>query len=176
MLTQVVAATGDPRLLEPTIRGLLARLDPQLVMHRPMTLDDAVGAGSATRTFTLVLVATFAGIAVVLAALGLFGALSYTVRMRSREFGIRRALGAQSGAIRRMVIRSGLSHAAVGAAIGLVGAVASSRLLASAVFEVDPLEPWVLIAAVGLMAIVAAVAAYLPARRATIVDPRTVLE
>jgi ABC-type antimicrobial peptide transport system permease subunit len=146
------------------------------VVYRPTTLEDAIGRGTAQRLFTLRVLLAFAGVALFLAALGLFGVLSYGVRLRSRELGIRMALGAESGAIRGMVIRQGLALTTIGMIVGAVGAFASSRLLASLVFEVSPLDPRVLGAVALLMATVAALAAYLPARHATSLDPRTVLQ
>jgi ABC-type antimicrobial peptide transport system permease subunit len=122
------------------------------------------------------LLTSFAAIALGLAALGLFGVLSYGVKLRTREFGIRMALGAQAATIRRMVLREGLIVTAVGLVIGLVGAALSSRLIASVLFHVKPLDPTVLVGAAAVMGLVAAAAAYLPAWRATIVDPRTALQ
>ena len=111
-----------------------------------------------------------------MAALGLFGVLSYGVKLRTREFGIRMALGAQSATIRRMVLREGLVVTAIGLMIGVGGAVLSTKLLTSMLFHVKPLEPTVLIAAATVMAVVATLAAYIPAWRATIVDPRSALQ
>ena len=175
-LTQVVSTTMPPAEILPAVRRATAELDPQLVVYRPTTLDDAIGRGTAQRLFTLRVLLAFAGVALFLAALGLFGVLSYGVRLRSRELGIRMALGAESGAIRGMVIQQGLMLTAIGIAVGLVGAIASSRLLASLVFEVSALDPRVLGAVALLMATVAALAAYLPARHPTSLDPRTVLQ
>lgn len=175
-LTQVVSTAGPPEKLVPAVRRATAELDPQLVVYRPTTLEAAIGRGTAQRLFTLRVLLAFAGVALFLAALGLFGVLSYGVRLRSRELGIRMALGAEAGAIRGMVIREGLALTAIGVVVGLVGAIASSRLLASLVFEVSALDPRVLGAVALIMAGVAALAAYLPARHATSLDPRTVLQ
>jgi putative ABC transport system permease protein len=175
-LTQVVRVNGSLERAQSEARRVLASLDPQLVMYRPMSLADAIGRGQAQRAFTLRLLVSFAIIALAIAALGLFGVLSYGVRLRAREFGIRMALGAERGVVRRMVLRQGLTLTAIGTVIGLLGAAAMARLLAALVFRVSPLDPAVLSAAVIVMAIVAAVAAYLPARRATSVDPRTALQ
>jgi predicted permease len=175
-LTQVVRASGSLDVLEGEARRALAALDPQLVMYRPMTLADAIGRGEAQRAFTLRLLASFAVVALALSALGLFGVLSYGVRLRQREFGIRMALGAEVGTIRRMVLLQGLGMTAAGTAIGLLGALAISRLMGSLVFHTSPLEPRVLIGAALFMSVVAGVAAYLPAHRATAVDPRTALQ
>ncbi|HET7622105.1 MAG TPA: FtsX-like permease family protein, partial [Gemmatimonadaceae bacterium] len=175
-LTQVVSTAGPPEEILPSVRRATAELDPQLVVYRPTTLEAAIGRGTAQRLFTLRVLLAFAGVALFLAALGLFGVLSYGVRLRSRELGIRMALGAEAGAIRGMVIRQGLVLTSIGIAVGLLGAMAASQLLASLVFEVSALDPRVLGAVALLMAAVAALAAYLPARHATSLDPRTVLQ
>ena len=175
-IVQVVRTTGSLDQLQGEVRRVITSLDPQLVMFKPMALTDAIGRGEAQRVFTLRLLTTFAGVALGLAALGLFGVLSYGVRLRHREFGIRMALGANGGSIRRMVLREGMLVTAIGVAIGLLGAVGMSRVLASLVFGVSTLDPRVLGAAAVFMAIVAAFAAYLPAHRATSVEPSSVLK
>jgi predicted permease len=175
-LTQVVRTTGSLSALEGSVRREIASLDPQLVMYKPMALTDAIGHGEAQRVFTLRLLTTFAGVALALAALGLFGVLSYGVRLRSREFGIRMALGADRRTIRRMVMREGLTVTAIGTIVGLLGAVGLSRVMASMVFGVSALDPTVIVGAAAFMAVVAAFAAYLPAYRATSVEPSSVLQ
>jgi ABC-type antimicrobial peptide transport system permease subunit len=175
-LSQVVATSGPPESIESAVRAAIATIDPLLVFYHPAPLTDVIGRGTAQRVFILRLLTSFAAIALGLAALGLFGVLSYGVKLRTREFGIRMALGAQAATIRRMVLREGLIVTAVGLVIGLVGAALSSRLIASVLFHVKPLDPTVLVGAAAVMGLVAAVAAYLPAWRATIVDPRTALQ
>ncbi len=175
-LDQVVALKDAKSDVQQSIRRLLATIDPQLVLYDPIMLDDAIGVGAGQRIFTLRILLAFAGVAIVLAALGLYGVLSYGVRLRGREFSIRMALGAERAAIRGMVLRRGLIVAAVGIAIGLVGAMSLSRLMASMLFHVSPLDPVVLAAGTVFMMIVAAAAAYLPAHRATTMDPRSALQ
>jgi predicted permease len=175
-LAQVVATTNAPESIEADVRRVLASIDPQLVMHHPAALDEAIGRGEAQRVFTLRLLASFAVLSLGLAALGLFGVLSYGVKLRTREIGIRVALGAQSGAIRRMVLRQGLSMTALGMAVGLAGALATSRVMASMLFHVPPADPTILAGSALCLALVAALAAYFPARRATSIDPRTALQ
>ena len=167
---------GSLDALQVQARRLLVRRDAQLVMYRPMSFSDAIGRGEAQRAFTLRILATFALVALALSALGLFGVLSYGVRLRSREFGIRMALGAEAAAIRRMVLRRGLIVTAAGTLAGVTGALALSKLMASMVFQVSPFDPIVLIGAALFMLVVASVAAYLPARRATAVSPASVLQ
>jgi predicted permease len=175
-LTQVVQTTASLDFVREEATRALASLDPQLVMYKPTNLEEAIGQSEAQRAFTLRILGSFAVVALALSALGLFGVLSYGVRLRSREFGIRMALGAEAGAIRRMVLRQGLTVTAIGTAIGFVGALLLSRLMASMVFQVSPLDPRVLTGAVIFMGLIGAIAAYLPAHRATMADPRTTLQ
>jgi len=175
-LTQVVAQSDARAELRPAVRRALGALDPQLVFHRPMMLDQAIGGGAAQRVFTLRILMAFAAVALLRAALGIYGVLAYGVRLRAREFSIRLALGAQRGAIRGMVLRRGFAVTGVGIGIGLVVSVLFSRFLASVLFQVKPLDPIVFAGAVVFMAAVAALAAYVPAHRATATDPRTALQ
>jgi putative ABC transport system permease protein len=158
------------------VREALRTLDPQLVMFRPTTLDQAIGKSAAQRLFTLRILLTFAVVALALSALGIFGVLSYGVRLRAREFGIRMALGAEGRSILSMVMKEGMLVTAIGIAVGLAGAIALAKLMASLVFHVSPLDPAVLAATVAFMALIAAIAAYLPAHRATRVDVREILQ
>jgi predicted permease len=175
-LTQVVRVTASLDVVQPRVRTVLNSLDPQLVMYRPSSFAEAIGRGEAQRAFTLRILASFALVALSLSALGIFGVLSYGVRLRAKEFGIRMALGAEAREIRQMVIRQGIAVTIIGTAIGLVGAVALSKLMASLVFQVSPLDPVVLAGAAFFMLAVALVAAYLPARRATNVNPSSALQ
>jgi len=175
-LDQVVATMRPALSMEPAVRQALAADDPQLVMYHPGMLEDAIGRGAAERVFTLRILVTFAGLALALAALGLFGVLSYGVKLRHREFGIRMALGAERGTIGAMVLRQGLAVTAVGTGIGLVAALALSQLMTSSLFNVAAIDPRVLGGAVLFTAIIAAAAAWLPAQRATGVDPRSILQ
>ena len=175
-LSQVVATTDSRAALQPAIRRLLAARDPQLVLYKAAMLDDVIGGGAAQRVFTLRILLTFAAVAIALAALGLFGVLSYVVRLRAREFSIRMALGAERTAIRRMILRRGMLVTAVGLAIGLAAALPLSKVMTSVLFKVSPFDPGVLAGAVAFMALVGGLAAYLPAHRATASDPREALQ
>ena len=175
-LTQVIAVHGDPTRIEGAVRRTLAALDPLLVMYQPAALDEVIGRGRAQRVFTLRVLAAFAVVALALAALGLFGVLSYTVRLRSKEIGIRMALGADRRTIRGMVLQDGARVTGIGVIIGLAASMACSRVIASVVFGVSPLDPLVLAGATAFLAIVATLAAYLPARRASNVAPQQVLQ
>lgn len=175
-LTQVVATSGPVTGLADEIRRAVASLDPQLVVYKPMMLDDVIGRGAAVRVLTARVLAAFASVAIGLAALGLFGMLSYGVRLRAREFGIRMALGAHAGAIRSMVLRQGLQVTGIGVLLGVVGAAGMARLMTSVLFHVKPLDPIVMLGAACLLSAVATLATMLPAHRATSVEPKTVLE
>lgn len=175
-LTQVVRTHGDPMDAVPAIRAQLTALDPELVLHRPAPLADVVGQGVAQRRFTTWIMSAFASLAVLLATIGLFGVITYMVRQRRREIGIRAALGARPIDIQRMVVGQGLRVSLAGVAAGLVGALASSRLLQSLVFQTEPADPRVLAAAALGMAAITAIAAYLPAREATGIDPASVMQ
>lgn len=175
-LAQVVAFDGPHEAIQSSVRATLARIDPLLVMHRPMMLEEAIGRGAAQRVFTLRMLSAFATIALVLSALGIFGVLSYVVRMRKREFSIRLALGAQPSSIRVMVLRRGLIVGGVGITLGILSAAALSQFMRSMLFEVSPLNPAVFAGAGAFMVAVALLSAYLPARDATTASATSVLQ
>jgi predicted permease len=174
-LTQIVRTTRPVAQIEPAVRRVLSEMDSRLVMYHPMSLAQAIGRGEAQRMFVLQLLGAFALTALALAGLGLFGVLSYGVRIRSREFGIRMALGARPGGVRQMVVSEGLRLAATGVAIGVAGAWLMGRALQSVLFKVAPLDPVVLAGSAAFMFSIAVCAAYLPARRATSTDPMLAL-
>ncbi len=175
-LTEVVRADGDLAALQAAARRVLAQRDPLLVMYQPMSLADAVGRGEAQRIFTTRLLSSFALVALGLSALGLFGVLSYSVRLRRREFSIRMALGADGATVQAMVLRQGLAMTALGAGIGLAGAVSLSRVMSGLVFQVKPLDPAVLASVLGITLAVATISTWVPAWRATAADPRAALQ
>jgi ABC-type antimicrobial peptide transport system permease subunit len=134
-------------------------------------LEDVIGGGIAQERFALLLVASFAALALVLAAVGIYGVLSYSVTRRSREMGIRMALGAPAAAVRSMVVRDGGRLAAVGIGVGLIAAFAATRALQSLLFGVSATEPLVFGAAACVLVGVAMFASWIPARAATKADP-----
>jgi len=174
-LTQVIAldrfGSGDVPSLLTNIRRELSRIDPALVLYEPRALDDVIGAGVAQDRFALMLVAAFAMLALLLAALGIYSMLSYAVSRRRREIGIRMALGAPMGAVRSMIVRDGTRLAAIGIAVGSVGALGATRFLRSMLFGVTATEPLVFMAAACLLVSVAAIASWMPARAATNAEP-----
>ncbi|HJZ74137.1 MAG TPA: ABC transporter permease [Vicinamibacterales bacterium] len=174
-LTQVVALERVSPAILDDIRGQLAAIDPALVLYQPRMLADVVGGGMAQERFALRLVAGFAVLALVLAAVGVYGVLSYSVARRSREMGIRLALGAPAEAVRRLIVGDGVRLAGGGVALGLVGAFAVTRTLRSLLFGVSTTEPAVFAIAALALAAVAIAASWAPARAATRVDPVTTI-
>jgi len=159
----------------PSLRRALLRVDPYLTIWDAHSFDDLLGTELATPRLSSFLLGAFALVALLLASLGLYGVIAFTVREETREIGLRMALGAGPEQVRRDVLSRALSVIALGGAAGLVGALASSRVLAGLLFEVQPADPVALGAACLLLCIVALAAAYLPARRATRVDPAIAL-
>jgi len=175
-LTQTVKlAPGPTTGFLDAARGELRALDPDLVLDRPTPLADVVGRGIGRERFVMLLIGAFAAVAVVLAAVGIYGVLVYGVRNRRREISIRLALGARPGTIRGMVVRDGVAVAALGLVLGLCGAAGATRFLASMVYQVSVLDPAsFVLAAVGLGG-VALLASVIPARAATLPDPAEAL-
>jgi putative ABC transport system permease protein len=171
-LTQVVALdAGVSNSFLADARRELARIDPSLVLYEPEMLDDVIGAGVAQERFALLLVASFALLALVLAAVGIYGVLSYSVSRRTREMGIRMALGAPAASVRTLIVRDGGRLVAVGIVLGCAGAYAATRALRSLLFEVSATEPLVFVSAAVVLGLVAMAASWIPARAATKADP-----
>jgi hypothetical protein len=150
-------------------------VDPNLPVFLIRQMQDLYAASLARTSFTLVLLAIAAAMALGLSVVGLYGVTSYVLSQRTREIGIRLALGAQVTAVRRMFLMQGLMLAMVGAAVGLGAAVALSRSMSSLLFGVGPLDPGTYLAVLGVLAAAVLFAAYLPARRASEVDPAVTL-
>jgi putative ABC transport system permease protein len=170
-LDVVLRTHVTPRSLVPAVEKVVRELDPELPVARVATLDEVVARSISEPRFYMVLLSAFAAMAVFLAALGIFGVLSYAVVQRSREIGIRVALGAHPRDVLRMVLGHAATLALVGVLAGLAGALALSRAIGSLLFELSPTDPLTLGSMAVLLASVALVASYLPARRATRVDP-----
>jgi putative ABC transport system permease protein len=170
-LTYVVRTSVAPeQIVEPAGR-VLASIDPTLVLYHPRPMDAVVAQHRAHDRFTLLLMAVFATVALSLAAVGVYGVLSYAVVQRTHEIGVRMALGAQPAQVRAVVLRHAVLVAGAGMAVGLCGAVVLSRLLEALVFEVSPRDPLVFGGVVVTLAVVVLAAGLIPARRATRVDP-----
>ena len=162
---------GDPMALANDVRRVVQGLDRSLPAYSMAPLSDVVTGSLAQRRFSMLLIGLFALIALALAAVGLYGVISYAVSQRTQEIGVRLAMGAPQGEVLGMVIRQGLKLAGVGVAIGLLGAFALSRLLTSMLFGVTTLDPLSYAGTVTLLLLMAAFACYVPARRAMSVDP-----
>jgi putative ABC transport system permease protein len=170
-LTYVVKTATDAAGLFGLARRELAAIDPALVLHQAQTMETVVGHHRAREQFTLLLMGIFAAIALCLAAVGIYGVLSYSVSQRTHEIGVRMALGARPAQVRGTVMARGLVFAGVGSFIGLAGAFGLSSLMQSIVFEVSTQDPVVFVGVPVVLALVVTVAGYVPARRATKVDP-----
>jgi ABC-type antimicrobial peptide transport system permease subunit len=159
----------------PALRAAVAAVDDALPIYDVMTLDDRIDAAIARPRFNAALLTAFAAAALLLAAIGVYGVLSYAVSARMREIGIRLALGADGSRVVALVLGDGLRLAAIGAAIGVIAALGAARVLRSALVGVAPADASLLAAGVAVMLAVAAIAALLPARRAAAIDPIVVL-
>lgn len=175
-LMQVVAADLPLDQILPAVRAAVASLDPELVVHRPAPMTEVVGRGASRERFALILMGTFALVSLLLAALGLYGVLGYTVRQRTPEIGLRMALGATAAQVRALVLRQAAGVVAVGLAAGILGAVLLGRWLSSLVFEISPWDPRILAGTAVLLTLTALIAAWLPARRAARVEPRIAMQ
>jgi putative ABC transport system permease protein len=168
----IVARTAVPPLtLAEEVTQAVHELDANLPVANVRTVTDVVAESIAQPRFYMLLLAAFAAVALVLAAIGIFGVMSYTVSQRTREIGIRMALGAQGGSVVSMVVRQAMFLAIGGLALGLVAAAALSRTMATLLFELSPTDPATFAAVGGVLAFVALLASYVPARRAASVDP-----
>jgi putative ABC transport system permease protein len=174
-LAIVVRTQNDPATLTGPVREAIARIDPAQPIYDMQTLEQLVAKSLGQRRFTLTLMVLFGIIALVLSAIGIYGVMAFAVTQRTQEIGIRMALGARAIDVLRMVVGSGMFLAAIGVGVGLIGAFALTRLMASLLFGVSPtdLVTFGLVTA-GLL-VVALLACYIPARRATKVDPLVAL-
>ena len=170
-MTFLLRTGGDPMTLLPAARHIVQELDPQLPVTNPMTLDDMVSESVALPRWRTVLLGLFAGLALVLSLIGLYGVLSYTVTQETREIGVRMAMGALPRDVLRLILSRGMSLVVVGVVLGLAAAFAATRYLNSFLFGVQPYDAATMTGATVLFALVAAVACWLPARRATRIDP-----
>jgi putative ABC transport system permease protein len=171
----LVRTSGDPATLGAAIRPAVASVSPQAIVTELHSLNDNVDKARSATRFALVLIGIFASIAAVLAAVGLYGVLSSTVRQRTSEIGIRMAFGAESSSIFGLVIGQGLRMSAIGIAIGLVIAIATTRVMASMLVNVKPTDPITFAGMVVLFLAITAAACWMPARRAAGMDPNVAL-
>jgi len=171
LITLVVRTNGDPHAMLPSIKHELAAIDPQFAFYAPRTMEELLSASLEQRRFALELLAGFATAAMLLAGLGLYGVIAYSVAQRTQEIGVRMALGAERGSVLGLVIRDGLGLTAAGLGVGLVAAALLSQVLRSQLYGVGTLDPVAYVGVIAVFALVALVASYVPARRAAGVDP-----
>src|SRR5438477_637404 len=171
----VIRTAGDPAAFAATLRREVQALDKDQPVYNVRTMDDVVMNSLGTRRVSMQLFAVFAGAALLLAALGIYGVMAYSVMQRTHEIGIRMALGAQKSDVLSLVIRQGMTLTLIGVVVGLAGAFALTRLLANLLFGVAATDPLTFVAIPLLLLFVALVACYLPARRAARLDPKIAL-
>ncbi len=170
-LTVIVKAAGDPNQLISAVRQQVKAVDPDQPIYSIRSMDDIRAESVAPERLNLTLLSLFAGIALVLAIVGIYGVMSYSVTQRTHEIGIRMAIGAQPRDVFRMIIRQGMLLALIGVGCGLLGAFGLTRLMATMLFGVEPTDPATFVSIAVLLTAVALVACYVPGRRATKVDP-----
>jgi putative ABC transport system permease protein len=170
-LSFAASTSGDPAPVERAIRGVLRRVDPLQPVESIATMNAAMASLIAEPRFQTRLIAVFAVLAVLLAAVGIYGVLAYAVAERTHEIGVRMALGATQGGVAWLVVRRTLAIAAPGIAVGLASALWLTRLIGKLLFEVSPTDPWTFWSVALVLGAIAILAAVIPARRASRVDP-----
>ena len=172
----VIVKSAEPlELLVPALRRAVAAVDSEIPIHDVQTLQQRVGASLSRSRFNAVMLGGFATLALLLAAMGIYGVMANFVAQRTPEMGVRIALGAETRNVLVFVLGRGLRLVTIGLVVGVVGAIVLGRLLQSLVYEISVTDPRVFVAIVAILAGVAVAACYLPARRATRVDPMHVL-
>jgi putative ABC transport system permease protein len=170
-MSVLVKAAGDPRSLLPAIRQSVEAIDREIPIHSVQTLQEIALSRLGTRRFAMSLFGVFAGLALLLGAVGIYGVMSFSVAQRSREMGVRVALGAPRASVMRLVLKEGARLTLPGVALGVGAALVSGRLLSGMLYDVSPLDPMTYVAVASLLTLVAMCATYIPARKATRVDP-----
>jgi putative ABC transport system permease protein len=174
-MTVLVRTQNDPTSIVPSLRQAVWSIDPNQPIASVNTLENLLAENISQPRLNMLLMGLFGGLAMLLAAVGIYGLLSYSVTQRTQEMGIRLALGAQGVDVLRLVLKQGLALALVGEAIGLVGALVATHFIRSLLFGVAPTDLTVFIAVSGVLTMIALFACYIPARRATKVDPLVAL-
>ncbi|HEY5401669.1 MAG TPA: ABC transporter permease [Pyrinomonadaceae bacterium] len=170
-MNYVVRTSTDSLAIESSIRRVVREMDPSLPVYNLKTMNDVVSKSMVQPRFLALLLATFSGIALFLAAIGIYGVMAYSVAQRTQEIGVRMALGAQPLHVLRLIFGQSLMMLLIGTAIGLAGAFALTRLMSTLLFGVTATDPLTYVSVVGILTFVALLACYIPARRAAKVDP-----
>jgi predicted permease len=171
----VLRTAGDPGAIMSLVRRAVAQIDSREVIYGVQTLDEVLAGSFAARRLTMILLGIFAALALVLSCVGIYGVISYVVGQRTREIGVRMALGAQRKDVMRLVLGEGAKMALVGVAAGIAAALGLTRLMANELFGVSAQDPLTFASVAILLTLVALLACYLPARRAVRVDPMVAL-
>ncbi len=174
-LTLVVRTAGNPADMAPAIRRTVWSFNRNLPVSDVLTMDRVIADATAQPRFEMLLLAVFAGVALILAAVGIYGVVSYSIARRRHEIGIRLSLGASRGNVLQMLLRQGLKQALIGAAAGVLGALLLSRLMTNMLYAVEPTDPLTFIAVALVLAVSAILATWLPARRAVRIEPMLAL-
>ncbi len=174
-ISWIVKTNSDPRLLTLAIEREILAVDGQMPVAKVRTMDQVIGDNVARQSFSMLLLSLFAGIALLLAAIGIYGLMSYSVEQRTHEIGIRMALGAGRGDMVGLVVGQGMLLAGTGVIVGLASAYGLTRLLASLLFGVSANDPVIFASVAAILCVVALLASYIPARRAMRVDPMVAL-
>jgi len=171
----VVRTAGDPKSQLSAVRGTIRQLDPSLPLTQVRTMDEVLASAKSRPRFLTTLLGLFSATAMLLAAVGLYGVISYSVTRRTTEFGIRMAMGAGAGDVLGLVVRQGLRLALIGAAAGAIGALALTRLIRGLLFGVSSFDPVTFAAMAAMLIAVTLLACLIPAARAIRVDPLVAL-
>jgi ABC-type antimicrobial peptide transport system permease subunit len=167
----VLRSQLPPEQMADSLRAVVRSIDPQLPLTNVESMDRVVSEGQAPRRFNTALISLFAGAAVLLALLGIYSVIAFTTALRTQEMAIRLALGSQRSSVMRLILLSGAKLGLAGCAIGAIAAVCATRLLRSLLFQVDSLDPVVLVLATLSILLLALAASVIPAHRAASVDP-----
>jgi putative ABC transport system permease protein len=174
-MTLVVRTAGDPAGLAPSVRGLVARLDPKLAISSIRTMDQVRAASLIRDKFLAVLMVSFAVVGLVLGIVGIYGVVAQLARRRTREMGIRLALGANTGQLQWLVVRTGLGLTLVGIGFGVAMALGATTVIRSLLYQVEPADPVTFVVVPVLVLLTAGLASWIPAARASKADPAAVL-
>jgi len=170
-LRSVIRTSVDPMSLEPIVQRVVSAMDPNLPVTQVRTMDDLLSLQLAQPRFAMILLGTFAGLALLLTVVGLYGVMAYSVSRRTREIGVRLALGAQRITVMRMILHDAAVLLLIGIGIGVAASVASTSLLKTTLYGVNPRDPFVLLAVCASVAVTGLLAAYIPSIRAASIDP-----